>query len=287
MWTSTFTNDSGGPYGQEIKSPGGGQVSTFAFPEFISWLRAGGVSEGTVTLRVCHVTRFSKVCDLLTATTEDVIAWLENPAWKPNTRQAARASLRSFYRWATETDLVAKDPTLKTRPVKVPPRAIKEAPQEALLTALESVGERDRLAIMLAAYAGLRRAEIAGLHADNIGDRMLTVTGKGQKVRKVPIHPLLEAPLRAMKERGGYVFPGADGWGPVGADAMGRRISRALPDGWSAHSLRHYFAGHVYRASHDIRAVQQLLGHASIATTQIYTMVDDDELHRAVGAWAS
>jgi site-specific recombinase XerD len=270
-----------------IRRGGGGQVSTFPYPEFISWLRAGGVSQGTVTLRVCHVSRFAKVCDLLTATTEDVIAWLENPAWKPNTRQAARASLRSFYRWATETDLVAKDPTAKTRPVKVPPRAIKEAPQEALLTALESVGERDRLAIMLAAYAGLRRAEIANLHADNIGDRMLTITGKGLKVRRVPIHPLLEAPLREVKARGGYVFPGANGWGPVGADAMGRRIARALPDKWSAHSLRHYYAGHVYRASHDIRAVQQLLGHASIATTQIYTMVDDDELHRAVGAWAS
>ena len=262
-------------------------MSNFAIPEFVSWLRAGGVAEGTVNQRVIHVNRFSREHDVLTASTEDVISWLENPAWKPNTRQAARASLRSFYRWATETELVAKDPTLKTRPVKVPPRAIKEAPQEALLTALERVGERDRLAIMLAAYAGLRRAEIASLHADNIGDRMLTVTGKGSKTRRVPIHPLLEAPLREVKERGGYVFPGANGWDPVGADAMGRRISRALPDGWTAHSLRHYFAGNVYRASHDIRAVQKLLGHASISTTEIYTHLDDSELHRAVGAWAS
>jgi site-specific recombinase XerD len=285
MWTSEKTYQ-GGTHVQNA-SAGGGAMSAFAFPEFVSWLRAGGLAQGTVNLRVHHVTRFAKHYDLLTATTEDVIAWLENPGWKPNTRQAARASLRSFYRWATETDLVAKDPTTKTRPVKVPPRAIKEAPQEALLTALERVGERDRLAIMLAAYAGLRRAEIAGLHADNIGDRMLTVTGKGSKTRRVPIHPLLEAPLRQVKERGGYVFPGADGWGPVGADAMGRRIARALPDQWSAHSLRHYYAGNVYRASHDIRAVQQLLGHASIATTQIYTHIDDDELHRAVGAWAS
>ena len=266
---------------------GGGSVSSFAFPEFVSWLRAGGVSEGTVKLRVCHVNRFAREHDVLTASTGDVISWLENPAWKPNTRQAARASLRSFYRWATETDLVAKDPTAKTRPVKVPPRAIKEAPQDALLTALESVGERDRLAIMLAAYAGLRRAEIATLHADNIGDRMLTVTGKGSKTRRVPIHPLLEGPLRAVKGRGGYVFPGANGWDPVTPDAMGRRIARALPDHWSAHSLRHYYAGSIYRASHDIRAVQKLLGHASISTTEIYTHIDDDELHRAVGAWAS
>jgi site-specific recombinase XerD len=67
---------------------------------------------------------------------------------------------------------------------------------------------------------------------------------------------------------------------------MGRRIARALPGKWSAHSLRHYFAGNVYRASHDIRSVQQLLGHASIATTEIYTHVNDDDLHAAVGAWA-
>ena len=140
---------------------------------------------------------------------------------------------------------------------------------------------------MLAAYAGLRRAEIANLHADNVGERMLTVLGKGQKVRRVPIHPMLEVPLRDAKARGGYIFRGADGWSPVTVDAMGRRIARALPDKWSAHSLRHYYAGHVYRASHDIRAVQQLLGHASIATTQIYTQVNDDDLHAAVGMWAS
>lgn len=272
-----------------VKAGGGGtSMSSFAFPEFVSWLRAGGVAESTVKLRVHHVKRLTREVDPLEATTEDVIAWLENPKWKPATRMAARASLRSFYRWATETGLVEADPTAKTRPVKVPARMVKEAPAEALLAALETVGERDRLAIMLAAYAGLRRAEIANLHSDDIGLRMITVVeGKGGKSRKVPIHPLLELPLRAAKERGGYLFLGADGWSPVTADAMGRRIARALPDGWSAHSLRHYFAGSVYRASHDLRAVQIMLGHASIATTQIYTHLDDDELHAAVGAWAN
>jgi integrase len=168
----------------------------------------------------------------------------------------------------------------------MPPRAIKEAPKEALLDALERVEPRDRLAIMLAAYAGLRRAEIAALHADQIGDRMLTIVGKGSKTRRVPIHPLLEEPLRQLKERGGYAFPNVNG-DPIQPDAMGRRIARALPDKWTAHSLRHYYAGHVYRASHDIRSVQKLLGHASISTTEIYTMVDDEDLIAAVGAWAS
>ena len=265
----------------------GGVGTVSAFPEYVSWLRAGGLSEGTIHLRVHHLTRFSRHYDLATATTEDVIGWLENPTWKAATRMSARSSLRSYYKWALEADVLTVDPTAKTRSVKAPPRAIKEAPEDALTVALASVGERDRLAIMLAAYAGLRRAEIANLHADDIGERMLTITGKGNRTRRVPIREQLAGPLRAARDRGGYVFRGADGWSPVTADAMGRRIARALPDKWSAHSLRHYYAGHVYRASHDIRSVQKLLGHSSIATTEIYTMVNDDDLHAAVGMWAS
>jgi site-specific recombinase XerD len=264
-------------------SSGGGQMSPFA--EFASWLRAGNLSEGTIALRIHHLKRFCRDHDLDTATPETVIKWLENPRWKPATKLSARASLKSYYRWAMESGRLDADPTAKTRTIKMPPRAIKEAPQDALLTALEGAHERDRLAIMLAAYAGLRRAEIANLHADQIGDRMLTVTGKGSKTRRVPIHPMLVEPLRKVQERGGYAFPSVDG-GPITPDAMGRRIARALPGKWSAHSLRHYFAGNVYRASHDIRSVQQLLGHASIATTEIYTHVNDDDLHAAVGAWA-
>ena len=257
-----------------------------AFPEYASWLRAGNLSEATVKLRVHHLVRFSRRHDLDTATPEQIIEWLENPEWKPATKLSARASLRSYYRWAIEAGRLTADPTVKTRPIKMPPRHIKEAPKEALLAALENVTSRDRLAIMLAAYAGLRRAEIANLHADQIGDRMLTVTGKGSKTRRVPIHPMLEDGLREVKARGGYAFPNVDG-GPITPDAMGRRIARALPGSWSAHSLRHYFAGNVYRASHDIRAVQQLLGHSSISTTEIYTQVNDDDLHAAVGMWAS
>ena len=277
-------HNSSGENNATQKHPAGGGGG---FDAYASWLRAGGLSEGTVRLRLHHLERFAAQFDALTADTSDLVAWLENPRWKPATRLAARSSLRSYYRWAQESELRSDDPSARTKAVKVPPRTIKEAPQEALLTALEGVGDRDRLAILLAAYAGLRRAEIATLHADNIGDRMLTVTGKGSKTRRVPIHPMLETPLREARERGGYVFRGADGWSPVTPDAMGRRISRSLPGKWSAHSLRHYYAGHVYRASHDIRAVQQLLGHSSVATTQIYTMVNDDDLHRAVGSWAS
>jgi integrase len=170
-----------------------------SFVEFASWLRAGNLSEGTIALRIHHLKRFCRDHDLDTATSETVIKWLENPGWKPATKLSARASLKSYYRWAMESGRLDADPTAKTRTIKMPPRAIKEAPQDALLTALEGAHERDRLAIMLAAYAGLRRAEIANLHADQIGDRMLTVTGKGSKTRRVPIHPMLVEPLRKVQ----------------------------------------------------------------------------------------
>lgn len=278
--TTTFGGDNSCPKGEQR---GGG-----GFAEFLSWLRAGGVSEGTINLRWRHLDRFTRVVKHPNdADVADVIGYLETPGWKPNTRLAVRSSLRSYYKWAMQTGVRADDPTAHTRQVRIPARHIKEAPQEALEKALEVCSERDRLAILLAAYAGLRRAEIAMLHCDEIGEHMIEVTGKGGKTRRVPIHPKLAGPLAEAKARGGYVFRGADGWSPVTVDALGRRIARALPGNWSAHSLRHYFAGHVYRASHDLRAVQMMLGHSSISTTEIYTRVTDQDLTAAVNTWAS
>jgi len=225
----------------------------------------------------------------MTATTSDLVAWLDQPGWKPATRRAVRSSLRAYYKWALDAGVRPDDPSAKLRPIRVPERRIKEAPLEVVEEALAGASDRDRLALGLAVFAGLRRAEIAGLHADHIDlvEEMLEVTGKGSKTRWVPIHPRLLADLTEVKRTGGHVFRGADGWSPVTADAMGRRLARLLPGRWTAHSLRHAYAGNVYRASKDIRAVQQLLGHASVATTQLYTHVDRDDLRAAVGAWAS
>ncbi len=141
---------------RQATSPAGGGRQMSPFAEFASWLRAGNLSEGTIALRIHHLRRFCRDHDLDTATPETVIKWLENPGWKPATKLSARASLKSYYRWAMESGRLDADPTAKTRTIKMPPRAIKEAPQDALLTALEGAHERDRLAIMLAAYARIQ-----------------------------------------------------------------------------------------------------------------------------------
>lgn len=76
---------------------------------------------------------------------------------------------------------------------------------------------------------------------------------------------------------GGYLFPGR--WsGHVEASYVGKHITRLLPDGWSAHSLRHRYATRTYESTHDLYLVSKLLGHSSVETTQIYVAMPDSRL---------
>ena len=140
----------------------------------------------------------------------------------------------------------------------------------------------------LAAEAGLRRAEVAQLHVRELLDidgPALLVHGKGGKTRMVPISDLLAAMLRDSAAGDGYLFPNGHG-GHLSAGHVGKLVQRALPPEWTMHTLRHRYATRVYRGSHDIRAVQTLLGHASVLTTQRYAAIADDEIRAAAAcAW--
>jgi site-specific recombinase XerD len=117
----------------------------------------------------------------------------------------------------------------------------------------------------------------------------LRVIGKGGHERTVPISDELAAELVAVP--GPYVFPAVDRWGNVigphiTPHQLGKLIAAALPDNWTVHTLRHRFATKAYQATGDIRAVQELLGHASPVTTAIYTQVANESLRRAAMAAA-
>ena len=148
-------------------------------------------------------------------------------------------------------------------------------------------------------YAGLRRAEIARVHTRDIADNSLRVSGKGGHERVVPLHPELRVELRAELSRrrrdengswggrasvepGGWLFPSDEPHLPLTADHIGRLIARALPGTWTAHTLRHRFATQAYRTGRDLRAVQELLGHAKPETTARYAAVPDGSLAAAV-----
>jgi integrase/recombinase XerC len=255
---------------------------------FADWLRAGGVSHQTLRLRMSYVSRFvESVGDPSTATAGDVATWLGQPHWSPNTRRVAQVGLRVFYRWALDTGLTENDPTKGIRKVNVPRGVPHPTPESILEAALENAKPETHLALLLGAYAGLRRAEIAGLHCEDIDLRSarptMRIKGKGGHERNIPVHERLVSLLTQAQKRGGWVFPSRCKPGyHVHPSHIGAILSNALPEGFSAHALRHRFGTQVYKRSHDIRATQELLGHASVATTQRYVEVDDDALLAAV-----
>ena len=148
------------------------------------------------------------------------------------------------------------------------------------------IGARDRAVLLLLYGAGLRIAEALGLTgADLPLGEVLRVTGKGGKPRQVPLLPLVKAAIEDYLAKAPYhpardepLFRGARG-GALGQGmvqkAMARaRIALGLPATATPHALRHSFATHLLGAGADLRSLQELLGHASLGSTQIYTKVD-------------
>ena len=153
---------------------------------------------------------------------------------------------------------------------------------------------RDAAVLALLYGSGLRISEALGLKRKDIGEasEVITVHGKGNKIRTVPVLAIV---VRAIEEYAalcpfelppdGPLFLGARG-GELSARVVQLAMARlrgalGLPDTATPHALRHSFATHLLGRGGDLRAVQELLGHASLATTQIYTAVDTEQLLRA------
>ena len=139
----------------------------------------------------------------------------------------------------------------------------------------------------LAGEAGLRRAEVAQAHRDDLIEDLtgwsLIVHGKGGKQRVVPLTDSLATTIR--EHPAGWLFPGRDN-GHLSAGHVGITISRLMPPGWSMHKLRHRYATRGFAGTGNLRAVQVALGHASVATTQRYVAVSSADL-RAVSEAAA
>ena len=255
----------------------GGQI-----PGFRGWLTARGLAAGTVRLRLHYADDYDRaVGDWRAATADDVVAWLsDHPGWSPETRKSARASVALLYRWGLSTGRCDHDPTLGVPAVRVPRALPRPVPEAVLARALVRATPRDRLALLLAAQAGLRCAEIAAVHSDDVQGGTLAVRGKGGRQRLVPIHPDL-APLLADVRGWAFPSPVRPGEHELAA-SISARLSRLLGPRWTAHQLRHRFATMALAGTMDLRAVQELLGHASVATTERYTAVTDPRLAAAV-----
>lgn len=256
---------------------------------FLSWMRAAGKPDTTIYLYGYRLRRFALDTGLepFAATVDDLVAYLGHHDWSANTRKSARTVLRSFYSWAHLTGRMAHSPAALLPVVSVSIGLPRPAPEHSVKVGMHAVDERVRLMVQLGAFAGLRCIEIARVHTDDVVPDLvgysLRAHGKGDKTRIVPLNQSLAVALR-NRERG-FVFPGQID-GHLSAAHVSKLISRALPPGVTAHQLRHRFATKFYAAERDLLALQQLLGHAYVATTQIYTLADDAVKRRGVEAIA-
>jgi len=213
------------------------------------------------------------------------------------------STLRSFFRWACREGHLEKNPARGLPSPRVPkalPRAMTLPDTEKLLAADEDetfVPERERALFELLYATGLRVSEAAGLDLSDVdfSARLVRVTGKGSRERIVPFGDAAGEALRAYLPSRDALRHGAAGRGseargvePLFVNARGGRLTSrsmarllkrrlraaGLPEEISPHALRHTFATHLLQAGADLRAIQELLGHASLSTTQKYTHLD-------------
>ncbi len=257
---------------------------------WLTWLRSDGRPPESVAVRRTQISRLARDHarhSPWALSTQDLADWLAaHPTWSPAYRRAMRSAVRGFYAWARATGLTERDPAQllpRTRPTLPKPRPIPDQVVEITLDD-DATTERVKLMVELGRDCGLRRAEIAGVHTRDIetvrGVLFLRVHGKGRRERLVPLPHGLAWRLRA--EGPGWVFPSPARPGkPLTAAHVGRLVRGALGGPWTTHTLRHGYATAAYQVDRDLIAVRDLLGHSSVATTQVYVLAPDDAMLKA------
>jgi integrase/recombinase XerD len=234
---------------------------------------------------------------------EDLIAFLEREkdlGLAEKTRARRLVAVKAFYRYLRDEGLVPADPAAAlegARLSRVLPRTLSQEEVEALLAAPDvstPLGLRDKALLETFYSTGLRASELSRLTLDAVSfqERLVRVVGKGNKERVVPIGEAALSAIRAWLDGGRVklvpkrgsraLFLSKKGgslrrewiWTLVQRYARAAGIRKAI----SPHTLRHSFATHLLAHGADLRAIQEMLGHADIATTQIYTHVDVSHL---------
>jgi site-specific recombinase XerD len=268
---------------------------------FADWAERGGASGPSDVDRI---------------TLRRYLAFLATRRYAKATISRTAASLRSYFSWCARRGLIGVDPSVRLSaptPDSRLPRVLGQAELDRLLgpgggPTRESPDDpaaggdgpdvsprdvRDDAVLELLYGSGMRVAELCGLDVDDLQlDRgVVTVTGKGDKQRQVLVHETCVAAVRAWlsgpratmvtpTSPGGALFYNGRG-NRLGSRDVRRILDRRSPVPTHPHALRHTFATHLLDGGADLRVVQELLGHASLQTTQVYTHVSKERL-RAV-----
>jgi integrase/recombinase XerC len=224
-------------------------------------------------------------------------AWLSGREYAPSTIARRLASLRSFYRYQRRQGVVVGDPVGGLRNPKQPRRLPKLLRVEEVVGLLDAIptsdgpGIRDRAMYETLYGGGLRVGELVGLDLGDLDEEtgLVRVRGKGRRERLCPVGPMAMAwmarwkPLRQPAKMGDPALFLNQRGGRLTARSVGRifegyLLAQGLDPASSPHTLRHSFATHLLDGGADLRSVQDLLGHRSLTTTQIYTHVTRERL---------
>ncbi|MGC3994075.1 MAG: tyrosine-type recombinase/integrase [Propionicimonas sp.] len=265
-----------------------------AIEAYTRHLAAQQLTVQTIRLRRYQLVRLADelpACGPWDVTTTDLVEWLAGHRWARGTTYSYRAVLRSFYGWARDAGLVETDPAAALPSVRLAPKMARPAPEASYREATRKAAtEAERLMLRLAHDLGLRAGEICRVHTEDVQPGIedagfwLQVVGKGDRVRYLPLPDDLARGLQTLPA--GWVFPGRGPDGHQARATVTRKLSRLLPDQWTAHTLRHSFATRAYGVDHDVFTVQRLLGHARSETTQIYVQVPESRMRALVSAAA-
>ncbi|CAB4905294.1 MAG: site-specific tyrosine recombinase XerD [Actinobacteria bacterium] len=259
---------------------------------YTTWLEQHGVSSWQAVTPV-----------MIGAYLQDLAVRAETPL-SASSRSRVLSSIRGLHRFLVDEGESALDPTTDLVAPKLPRRLPKAITVEQMSALIEATGGdldvqiRDRALLELLYATGARISEVVGLNVDDVTaeDRLIRVRGKGGKQRLVPVgsyarealdaylvraRPLFSArgqatPALFLGPRGGRVSR-QSAWLVIRAAAERSHLSGDI----SPHTFRHSFATHLLAGGADVRVVQELLGHSSVATTQIYTLVTADTLRES------
>ena len=273
-----------------------------------------GSSDNTISSYESDVEQFfdylrgpeKKPIDILKADNLDIrgfLAHLSKLGLKKSSAQRKLASIRSFYKYLYREGIIDKNPAKEVATPKMEKplpkfmsvdnaRLLVESPDEGRLDGL-----RDRAILEVFYSSGIRISELAGLDREDVdlAGGMIKVLGKGDKERVVPLGEKAASAVidytSALDFQRGGVDIGGDGV-PLLVNKGGKRLGvrgirrvvekhvreKGIPGGITPHSIRHTFATHMLEAGADLRSIQEMLGHASLSTTQKYTHVNLDRL---------
>jgi integrase len=261
--------------------------------DYQQWQLAAGHSENTRDDRFDLLMRAEDHIGELTRATESKITkWLANPKWSTATRATYWGHLHGYLTWALKSGLIDKDPMMNLPRPKVPKRSPRPASIEAYERIMAAGERRWQIAVTLARYAGLRASEIARAQREDIDERQIRVRGKGGRVDVLPTHAEVWKLVQGAPP--GPLVLSASGaqYNPAGISHAFGVYARGLglPRPLGLHMFRHLYGTRLLMdrniggAGANLRITQELMRHASPATTAVYTQVTDAERFAAISA---